>query len=192
MREATIAALMIAVTPLAVSAADVDLDQMRASVEKYKDINVAMAEGYITPDNRCVSAAAEGLPAELGAMGMHYIHPALLKITGTEPRVNGESTYTDWSQPAILIYEPQADGSMELVAVENLVFEAAWEAVGMGEVPTLNGRAWDHMADDANTAGDEAHGFMPHYDQHVWLFRENPMGDLMPFNPNVTCEHAEG
>ena len=192
MREATIAALMIAVTPLAVSAADVDLDQMRASVEKYKDINVAMAEGYITPDNRCVSAAAEGLPAELGAMGMHYIHPALLKITGTEPRVNGESTYTDWSQPAILIYEPQADGSMELVAVENLVFEAAWEAAGMGEVPTLNGRAWDHMADDANTAGDEAHGFMPHYDQHVWLFRENPMGDLMPFNPNVTCEHAEG
>lgn len=192
MRKATIAALMIAVTPLAVSAADVDLDQMRASVEKYKDINVAMAEGYITPDNRCVSAAAEGLPAELGAMGMHYIHPALLKITGTEPRVNGESTYTDWSQPAILIYEPQADGSMELVAVENLVFEAAWEAAGMGEVPTLNGRAWDHMADDANTAGDEAHGFMPHYDQHVWLFRENPMGDLMPFNPNVTCEHAEG
>ena len=191
MREATIAALMIAVTPLAVSAADVDLDQMRASVEKYKDINVAMAEGYITPDNRCVSAAAEGLPAELGAMGMHYIHPALLKITGTEPRVNGESTYTDWSQPSILIYEPQADGSLELVAVENLVFEAAWKAAGMGDVPMLNGRAWDHMADDPNTAGDEAHGFMPHYDQHVWLFRENPMGVLMPFNPNVTCEHAK-
>lgn len=192
MKKATIAALMIAVTPLAVSAADVDLDQIRASVEKYKDINVAMAEGYITPDNLCVSAAAEGLPAELGAMGMHYIHPALLKITGTDPRVNGESTYTDWSQPSVLIYEPQADGSMELVAVENLVFEAAWEAAGTGEVPTLNGRAWDHMADDPNTAGDEAHGFMPHYDQHVWLFRENPMGDLMPFNPNVTCEHAEG
>ena len=191
MKKATIAAIMIAVTPLAVSAADVDLDQIRASVEKYKDINVAMAEGYITPDNLCVSAAAEGLPAELGAMGMHYIHPALLKITGTDPRVNGESTYTDWSQPSVLIYEPQADGSMELVAVENLVFEAAWEAAGMGEVPTLNGRAWDHMADDANTAGDEAHGFMPHYDQHVWLFRENPMGDLMPFNPNVTCEYAE-
>ncbi len=129
MKKATIAAIMIAVTPLAVSAADVDLDQIRASVEKYKDINVAMAEGYITPDNLCVSAAAEGLPAELGAMGMHYIHPALLKITGTDPRVNGESTYTDWSQPSVLIYEPQADGSMELVAVENLVFEAAWEAL---------------------------------------------------------------
>lgn len=192
MKRTAFLALLATCVPMTVLADEVDLDAIRASVEKYKDINVALAEGYITPDNHCVSAAGEGLPAELGAMGMHYIHPAMLKITETEPRVNGESTYTDWSQPAILIYEPQADGSMELVGVENLIFEAAWQAAGTGEVPTLNGRAWDHMADDPNTAGDEAHGFMPHYDQHVWLFRENPMGNLMPFNPNVTCEHADG
>lgn len=191
MKKMSILALLAALAPISVLADEVDLDAMRASVEKYKDINVALAEGYITPDNHCVSAAAEGLPAELGAMGIHYIHPAMLKITGTEPRVNGESTYTDWSQPSILIYEPQADGSLELIAVENLVFEAAWQAAGMGQAPMLNGRMWDHMADDANTAGDEAHGFMPHFDQHVWLFRENPMGVLMPFNPNVTCEHAK-
>ena len=182
--------LLATCVPTFLMAADVDLDDMRASTEKYKDINVALADGYITPDNHCVSAAGEGLPPELGAMGIHYIHPAMLKITGTEPRVDGESTYTDWSQPSILIYEPQADGSLELVAVENLVFEAAWEAAATGEELVLNGRAWDHMADDPSTPGDEAHGFMPHYDQHVWLFRENPMGVLMPFNPNVTCEHA--
>ena len=182
--------LLATCVPTFLMAADVDLGDMRASTEKYKDINVALADGYITPDNHCVSAAGEGLPPELGAMGIHYIHPAMLKITGTEPRVDGESTYTDWSQPSILIYEPQADGSLELVAVENLVFEAAWEAAATGEELVLNGRAWDHMADDPSTPGDEAHGFMPHYDQHVWLFRENPMGVLMPFNPNVTCEHA--
>jgi hypothetical protein len=191
MKSTFIMALLTAIAPISVSAAEVDLDAMRASVEKYRDINVALAEGYITPDNRCISAAAEGLPAELGAMGIHYMHPAMLKITETQPRVNGESTYTDWSQPSILIYEPQADGSLELVAVENLVFEAAWQSAGMGDAPNLNGRTWDHMADDPNTAGDEAHGFMPHFDQHVWLFRENPMGTLMPFNPNVTCENAE-
>ena len=191
MKRSAILATILAITPLAVSAADVDLDAMRASVEKYKDIDVALADGYITPDNHCVSADGEGLPPELGAMGIHYIHPAKLEITGTDPRVNGKSTYTDWNQPAILIYEPQADGSLELVAVENLVFEAAWEATGKDEELVLNGRAWDHMADDPNTPGDEAHGFMPHYDQHVWLFRENPMGTLMPFNPNVTCEHAQ-
>ena len=192
MKKTSIAVALVAMVSMPVLADEVDLDAMRASVEKYRDINVALAEGYITPDNHCVSAEAEGLPAELGAMGIHYIHPAMLKITATEPRVNGDSTYTDWSQPSILIYEPQADGSLELVAVENLVFEAAWESSGKGDAPLLNGRTWDHMADDPNTPGDEAHGFMPHYDQHVWLFRENPMGVLMPFNPNVTCEHAKG
>lgn len=175
--------------PLAVSAAEIDLDQMREDVSKYKDIDVALAEGYISPDNHCVSAEGEGLPAEIGAMGIHYIHPALLEITGTDPRVDGNSTYTDWTRPSVLIYEPQADRSLELVAVENLVFEAAWKASETTEELVLNGRDWDHMADDPATPGDEAHGFMPHYDQHVWLFRENPAGTLMPFNPAVTCEH---
>jgi hypothetical protein len=191
LKRTAITALLAAFVPMAAMAVDVDLDAMRASVEKYKDINVALADGYITPDNHCVSAAGEGLPPELGAMGIHYIHPAILKITATEPRVNGDSTHTDWSQPSVLIYEPQTDGSLELVAVENLVFEAAWNAAATGEELVLNGRGWDHMADDPNTPGDEAHGFMPHFDQHVWLFRENPMGTLMPFNPNVTCDHAQ-
>lgn len=176
--------------PTALLAAEVDLDRLRSDVAKYQDINVALADGYISPDNLCVSAAGEGLPAELGAMGIHYIHPGLLQVTETEPRVNGNSTHTDWSQPAVLIYEPQADGTLELVAVENLVFEEAWLRSGNTEELVINGRNWDHMADDPATPGDEAHGFMPHFDQHVWLFRENPMGTLMPFNPNVTCEHA--
>ena len=170
-------AVTIAVCPLTVLAEDINLDDLRANVEKYKDINVAIADGYITPDNNhCVSAAAEGLPPELGAMGVHYVNPALLQITATEPRVDGNSTYTDWTQPSVLIYEPQEDGSYELVAVENLVFEKAWTESGATEAPMLNGRTWDHMADDPATEGDEAHGFMPHFDQHVWLFRDNPMG----------------
>jgi hypothetical protein len=182
-------ALVASFFPIALSAAEVDLDELRNVVAKYKDVSVAVAEGYMSPDNHCVSAAGEGLPAELGAMGIHYIHPALLEITATQPRVDGKATHTDWMKPSILIYEPQADGSLELVAVENLVFEAAWTASGKTEQLVLNGRAWDQMADDPATKGDEAHGFAPHFDQHVWLFRENPMGTLMPFNPSVTCEH---
>lgn len=189
MKHLIACAFAATVFPMTLSAADVDIDQMRENLSKYKDINVALAEGYITPDNHCVSAKGEGLPPELGGMGIHYIHPALLEITATAPRVDGNSTYTDWTQPAILIYEPQADGSLEFVAVENLVFEKAWKGAGMTDQPMLNGRSWDHMADDPATPGDEAHGFMPHYDQHVWLFRDNPMGELMPFNPNVTCDH---
>jgi hypothetical protein len=174
--------------PLA--ADEVDLEAMRAATEKYRDVAVALAEGYIPdPSGHCISAAHEGLPAEWGAMGIHYLRPDLLKLAPPGDRVDGASTHTDFMAPAILLYEPQADGSLELVGVENLVFEAAWMGGGHGGPPMLNGRNWDHMMDDPNTPGDEAHGFMPHFDQHVWLFRENPTGELMPFNPNVTCEH---
>ncbi|SFP80107.1 hypothetical protein [Tranquillimonas alkanivorans] len=169
---------------------DFNLDDLRAAVEKYKDVNVALADGYVPdPSGACVSAAAEGLPAELGGMGIHYLHPARLKLTGDAPRVDGESTHTDFMVPAILLYEPQADGTLELVGIENLVFEKAWRAAGNATAPMMNGRMWDHMADDADTPHDEAHGFMPHYDQHVWLFRENPAGEFEPFNANVTCDH---
>ncbi len=101
-------------------------------------------------------------------------------------RVDGTGTHTDFMAPAILLYEPQADGSMVLVGVENLVFQAAWKAAGNSAPPAFAGKAWDSMADDPNTEADEAHDFAPHYDQHVWL-RENPAGQLMPFNPNVSC-----
>ena len=67
----------------------------------------------------------------------------------------------------------------------------AWEAAGNCGRPTLLGRSWDHMADDPLTEADEAHGFAPHYDQHVWVLRDNPAGVLEPFNAAVTCEHHE-
>lgn len=169
---------------------DYDLDALRAATGKYKDVKIALADGYIPdPSGHCVSAAAEGLPAEWGGMGIHYLRPDLLKLAPPSERVDGDSTHTDFNMPAILLYEPQADGSLELVGVENLVFEKAWRGMGHDGPPMTNGRPWDHMADDSATEGDEAHGFMPHFDQHVWLFRENPSGDLMPFNPNVTCDH---
>ncbi|SFB79571.1 hypothetical protein [Tropicimonas isoalkanivorans] len=183
------AAVMTFGLPCTAQANTVDLDAVKAAVEKYKDVNVALADGYIPdPSGHCVTAAAEGLPAEWGGMGIHYLNPAMLGITGDKPRVNGNGTHTDWMKPAILLYEPQADGSRELVGVENLVWQAAWKETG-NAAPEINGRLWDAMADDPNTEADEAHGFEPHFDQHVWLFRENPAGELMPFNAAVTCDH---
>jgi hypothetical protein len=43
------------------------------------------------------------------------------------------------------------------------------------------------MADDPATELDEAHNFEPHYDLHVWLYRENPSGMFAQFNPKVKC-----
>ena len=170
-----------------------ELEAIRKATEKYKDVNVALADGYITPPPvECVSAAHEGLPPELGAMGIHYINPALLKITAEEPRVDGMSTHTDFLNPAILIYEPQADGSLVLVGVENLVFQKAWKEAGNSTPPSFAGSEWNTMADDPKTPDDEAHAFEPHFDLHLWVFRDNPTGVRTPFNPNVTCEHHKG
>ncbi len=185
-----ISVVLTGVFAVAPAAADsVDLGAVRAAVEKYKDVRVALADGYIPdPGGHCVTAAAEGLPAEWGAMGIHYLNPALLKLGPPGERVDGESTHTDWMQPAILLYEPQSDTTLELVGVENLVWQASWAAAGHDAPPELNGRVWDAMADDPATPGDEAHGFTPHYDQHIWLFRDNPLGELMPFNPDASCD----
>lgn len=170
-----------------------DVAAVRAAAEKYQDVNVALADGYVPdPSGHCVDAAAEGLPPEWGAMGIHYLNPAVLQMTASEPRVDGNSTHTDFMAPAILLYEPQADGSLVLVGVENLVFQDAWKKAGNATAPVFAGRTWDTMADVPNTAADEAHGFAPHFDQHVWAFRENPSGALMPFNPNVSCEQQKG
>lgn len=173
------------------TAAEPDLDAVRAVTERFRDVEVALEEGYIAdPMNTCETAEVLGRPAELGAMGVHYFRPDLLGITGPpNPRVDGNGTHTDFLGPAILIYEPQADGSLELVAVENLVFRAAWEAAGHTVPPSFHGVSYDLMADDPATPLDEAHMFEPHYDLHVWVHRENPNGAFEQFNPRVTCEH---
>jgi hypothetical protein len=175
-------------------AADSDMTAVRAATEKYRDVNVALAEGYVRdPMNLCDTAEMMGRPAEYGVMGIHFFRPDLLGITGPpNPRVSGTGTHTDFSQPSILIYEPQANGSLELVAVENLVFIKAWEAAGHTAPPTFAGRTYDRMQDDPATALDEAHMFEPHYDLHVWLYRENPRGVFAQFNPNATCQHHQG
>ena len=170
---------------------DPQLATVRAATERFRDVNVALAEGYLRdPMNLCDAAEMMGRPAELGVMGIHYFRPDLLGITGPpNPRVNGTGTHTDFTQPSILIYEPQADGSLQLVAVENLVFIAAWEKAGNTARPTFMGHPFDLMADDPATPVDEAHMFEPHYDLHVWLYRENPNGLFAQFNPNATCRH---
>jgi hypothetical protein len=170
------------------------LDEVRQATERYRDVKVALADGYVRdPMNMCDTAEMMGRPASLGAMGIHYVRPDLLGITAPpSPRVNGTGTHTDFRKPSILIYEPQADGSLQLVAVENLVFVAAWRAAGHSDPPTFHGVAWDLMIDDPKTPIDEAHMFMPHFDRHVWLYRENPNGIFAQFNPSVSCAHHMG
>ena len=167
-----------------------EVDAIRASTMKYTDIKIALSEGYMLPAEHCMVANDEGQPRQLGAMGLHFIRPDLLKPTQTAPRVDGVGTHADFNQPGVLIYEPQADGSMELVAIENLVWVKAWEAAGNTAPPSYNGYDYYLMIDNPATPNvDEAHGFEPHYELHWWMYRENPNGQFAPFNPAVTCEN---
>jgi hypothetical protein len=170
------------------------LAEIVSATERFRDVNVALAEGYIRdPANLCETAEMMGQPAADGAMGVHYFRPDLLGITAPpSPRVDGNGTHTDFRMPAVLIYEPQADGSMELVAVENLVFIDAWTQSGETAPPSFHNLAYDEMVDNPETALDEAHNFQPHFDRHVWIYRENPNGVFTSFNPTVTCAHHAG
>ncbi len=167
------------------------LEEIRAASERFKDVKVALAEGYRPdPMNHCVTAENMGRNPALGGMGIHYGNPELLGISGPpNPKVSGTGTHTDFRRPAVLIYEPQQDGSLQLIAVENLVFEDAWKAAGNAAPPRFHGRPYDRMEDDPSTSVDEAHMFVAHYDRHIWVHRPNKNGVFTPFNPAVTCKH---
>ena len=119
------------------------LADIRRATEKYRDIKVALADGYIRdPANMCETADMMGLPREQGAMGIHYFRPDLLGINAPpNPRVSGAGTHTDFLKPAILLYEPQADGSLTLIGVENLVFAKAWKDKDHNSIQSLYRRS---------------------------------------------------
>lgn len=171
------------------AATEPSLRAVKAGAAKYRDVKVAIAEGYTT-DGKCTAATMLGYPASHGAMGLHYVRKDLLGIGPPAPgRVTGTGTYTDFRKPSMLVYEPQPNGSLTLVAVENLVFESAWRAAGHSQPPQFHGVRYVLLKDDPKTLIDEAHNFEPHYELHVWSYRRNPIGMFAEFNPQVTCRH---
>ena len=185
------AALAVASLPLASCAregsgrsAEPTLDEVRAATGKYRDVSRALADGYVRdPMDVCETPYHLGLTGEPGVMGIHFLRRDLLEIGEDHTRLDAAGTHTDFLQPAVLVYEPQADGSLELVALENLVSAAAWQAGGNAEPPSFRGMPYEYRAADPSMTLEA------HYDLHLWLFRENPNGVSAPYNPNATCAH---
>ncbi len=162
-----------------------------AIAERYATTEAAMADGFMRdPTGACVTAEMVGLPATDGAMGVHYLHPARLGLIPESMPVDGTDGVIDFAEPEVLVYEPQADGTERLVAVEYLVFQDAWAAAGNTAPPSLMGEEFVSMIDDPATEMDESHGLAAHYELHAWVPRDNPTGLFAEFNPNVTCQHA--
>src|SRR5687767_7825947 len=96
------------VTAQAQKATEPDLAAVRKATERYRDVKVALAEGFIRdPFDLCDTAEMMGRPAALGAMGVHYFKPDMLGITAPpDPKVKGTGIHIDFLTPSILIYEP--------------------------------------------------------------------------------------
>src|SRR5687768_4681215 len=76
---------------------------VRAATEQYKDPAAAVAAGYAPM--ACVSGPTSG------AMGVHYVNVDFL-----------QDGVVDVTKPEALMYEPQADGTLDLLGVEFIIF----------------------------------------------------------------------
>ena len=108
-----------------------------------------------------------------GGMGIHFVSPSRLN----------DPTETA-SQPEAIIYEPQKNGTLRLVAVEYVVTAEAWAEAGNTEPPRLDGQDFEFVE-----AGNR-YGLPDFYEMHAWLWRHNPSGMHNDWNPKVTCQYA--
>ena len=82
----------------------------------------------------------------------------------------------------ILVYAPQRNGELELVAVEYWKKDVDGSLMTSGDKPCpVNGQPFDGPMPGHNP-------FMPvHYDLHLWLYETNPSGRFAQFNPAIDC-----
>ena len=148
-----------------------ELDQLRATLEKYQDPVVAVRDGYFSTLG-CVEYPKPGgawrVPYPAGGMGIHFLNPSLV---GPVP---------DPKRPALLLYEPDSRGKLTLIAAEWFVPLAT----GVKERPQLFGQAFDGPMEGHEPLLPQG---LHHYDLHLWLWKQNPAGLFSPTNPLVKC-----
>lgn len=133
-------------------------EKVRALDSRFEDVAVAKAEGYAP------IPCASGLTG--GAMGIHYVNAAYLKDDAV-----------DVAKPEAVMYEPMADGTLKLIAVEYITAKGP---------ASLEGHLFNF-----NTAPNR-YGLGPFYELHVWAWKQNPTGAFADMNPNVSCDAMKG
>jgi hypothetical protein len=133
------------------------VDHVRAANSRFKDVKVAISEGYAPIP--CTSGI------EGGAMGVHYVNAQYLK-----------DAVPDIKRPQAVMYEPQANGKMELIGVEYIAFKGP---------AALEDQLFSFIG------APNRYGLDPFYELHVWAWKTNPRGAFADMNPNVTCHHHQ-
>lgn len=130
---------------------------LRQATVAYHDFEAAGPAGWADPILPCMEL--EGT----GGMGQHFIDWDRME----------ELTPQEFA-PELLVYEPQKNGRMRLVAVEYAVPIAAW-----GEVaPALHGVTF-HRNDGLGL-----------WVLHAWIWKNNPEGVFADWNPTVSCDYS--
>jgi hypothetical protein len=167
-----IAAALVAVLAVGVSTAaalthwsDSQLVAAKKASARFADVKLAEAAGYAEfTDAKKVACIAD---ARRGGMGVHYVNGKRVGDAVLDPR-----------RPEALVYAPQAGGRLKLVALEYIVFQKAWKKI---EPPSMFGRTFDYVPKD------NRYGLPPFWALHAWVWKQNPAGSLMAWNPNVSC-----
>ena len=136
------------------------LAALRRATAAYHDFDTAVAAGWSAQITPCMADPTAG------GMGLHYGNIAL--IDGAV-QVN---------EPELLLYEPEQNGRLRLVAVEYII-PYAFHARD-AEPPTLFGQQF------ARNDVFQLWGL------HAWVWKENPSGMFAAWNPNVTCGSVSG
>lgn len=140
------------------------LAELRQATAPFHDFGKAQEAGYDVLVTHPESGAECLAHPTLGAMGLHYLNVGLV-----DDEVAAGS-------PEVVIYEPDADGRLGLVAVEYIIpfaIRAADEPP-----PTLFGQQFmqNHIFDL--------------WALHAWVWKHNPSGMFAHWNPSVSCEGA--
>jgi hypothetical protein len=132
--------------------------QVRSATTALHDITVARDAGYT------VQYPVGCAESPFGVQGFHYLNPGLVDAT------------VDLLRPELVMYEPQPDGSLQLIGVDYVVPFDAWTAP---EAPTLLGVPFMR---------NEPLGV---WALHIWAWRPNPSGMFAMWNPKASCAYAQ-
>jgi hypothetical protein len=160
-----------ALSAVAASAGPNELSRARAGVAAYHNIDKARDAGYglFTDANHIACIDSPGV----GAMGIHYVNGALVG----DPSENAAT-------PEAVVYEPQRNGRLRLVAVEYVVLKSAWEDAGNAHPPSLFGEEFMLVP------SPNRYGLPDFYALHAWIGKHNPTGTFSTWNPLVHCPAA--
>ena len=104
-----------------------------------------------------------------GGMGVHYVNGDLVRDAFLYP-----------ARPEALVYEPTANGKLELVAHEYIVFQKAWDE-RHDEPPQLFGHKFSLITKP------NRYGLDPFFELLAWLWKPNTAGLFADYNPSVDC-----